>query len=81
MKKDKTKVIDRIRERTKPENIRFVKKNLSISHQISILLEEKGWSQKDLAYQLGKQESEVSKLLSGRHNITLNTITKIETML
>ena len=76
--KDKTKVIDRIRARTKPENVQFIQKNLEISHQIAVRLEEKGWSQKELARQLGKQESEVSKILSGRHNITLNTITKIE---
>jgi transcriptional regulator with XRE-family HTH domain len=81
MTKDKTKVIDRIRARTKPENVRFVQKNLKISHQIAVLLKEKGWSQKDLAKKIGKQESEVSKLLSGRHNITLHTLTKIETVL
>jgi len=81
MSKDRSKVIERIKNRTKSENRLFVRKNLEISQQISHLLEEKGWSQKDLAKKLGKQESEVSKILSGLHNITLRTLSKIESVI
>ena len=81
MSKDRSKVIERIKDRTKPENRLFIRKNLEISQQISHLLEEKGWSQKDLAKKLGKQESEVSKILSGLHNITLKTLSRIESVL
>jgi len=81
MKKDRSKVIERIQARIKPENRQFVRKNLEISQQISHLLEERGWAQKDLARVLGKQESEISKILSGLHNITLKTLTKIEVVL
>lgn len=65
-----------------PEDIeRFVDKNLNISQQIHALLEEKGWSQKDLAEALGKSSAEISKWLSGSHNLTLRSITKMEAVL
>ena len=38
-------------------------------------------SQKDLAKRLGKTETEVSRWLSGTHNLTLATICKISTAL
>ncbi len=40
-------------------------------------MEEKGLSQKDLARLLGKTETEVSRWLSGTHNMTMATIAKI----
>lgn len=79
--KSKSKVIKRIRERTQPENKIFVQKNLAISSQISEYLYFKGWTQKEFAAKLGKHESEVSKILSGLHNITLKSIAKMEAVL
>jgi len=81
MSKDKTTVVERIRAKIQPENRIFIQKNLEISEQISVLLKAKGWSQKDLALRLGKSESEVSKLLSGLHNLTLKSIVKLEVQL
>lgn len=78
MSKDKSKVVDRLRAKILPENRIFVRKNLEISEQVSALLKERGWSQKELAARLGKSESEVSKLLSGLHNLTLKSIAKLE---
>lgn len=78
MSKDKSRVVERLKAKILPENQIFVKKNLEISEQISALLKEKSWSQKELAGRLGKTESEVSKLLSGLHNLTLKSIAKLE---
>ncbi len=65
-----------------PEDVeRFVDKNLDISQQVYALLKEKGWSQKDLANALGKTNAEISKWLSGSHNITLRSIAKMEAAL
>ena len=65
-----------------PKDIeRFVDKNLDISQQVYAILKEKGWSQKDLAQELGKSDAEVSKWLSGTHNLTLRSITKMEAVL
>lgn len=55
----------------------FVGMSLSISDQIVHYLKEKGWTQKELAISLGKNESEISKWLTGTHNFTLKSIAKI----
>jgi transcriptional regulator with XRE-family HTH domain len=79
--KSKSQVIKRIRERTQPENKIFVQKNVAISNQISEYLNSREWTQKEFAAKLGKHESEVSKILSGLHNITLKSIAKMEAVL
>jgi ribosome-binding protein aMBF1 (putative translation factor) len=60
---------------------RYVDINLDISEQVMEHLEKKGWTQKDLASKLGKSEAEVSKWLSGIHNLTLKSISKMESVL
>ena len=65
-----------------PEDIeKFVDKNLDISQQVFALLDEKGWNQGDLARALGKSDAEISKWLSGTHNLTLRSIAKMEAIL
>ncbi|MBE9598004.1 helix-turn-helix transcriptional regulator [Pedobacter sp. MC2016-24] len=69
------------RENVQPEHRIFVRKNLALIEQIFHILNEKGWTQKRLATELGKSESEISKWLSGMHNFTFQTISKIEAVL
>lgn len=64
-----------------PNNEQFVNKNTSIVEEIYNLIESKGLSQKQFAAMLGKNESEVSKWLSGLHNLTLRSIAKMEVAL
>ena len=45
------------------------------------MLQAKNLDQKDLARLLGKQESEISKWMSGTHNFTLKTLARIEDVL
>lgn len=78
---EKKNVVKRIRQRMKPENHQFVSKNLAITEQVYSLLKERGWSQKEFANRLGKHESEVSRWLSGLHNLTLESIVKMEVVL
>ena len=59
----------------------FINKNLDITEQIYTYLAQKGWSQKELASKMGKKSAEVSKWLSGTHNLTLKSITKLEAVL
>jgi transcriptional regulator with XRE-family HTH domain len=80
MKKDPKGIVERLRARILPENRIFVKKNLAVSEQVFQLLEQRGWSQKVLAEKLGKKTSEVSKWLSGLHNLTLQSISKMESV-
>ncbi len=67
--------------KSSPELERFIDLNLDISEQIMEILSRKGWTQKDLANKLGKSEAEISKWLSGIHNLTLKSIAKMEATL
>ena len=60
------------------ESRRSVAKMLDVADRIHAILEQKKMSQKDLATLLGKSESEISKWLSGTHNLELKTIIRIE---
>ena len=60
---------------------RYIKISTDLAAQISSYLREKGWCQADLANSLGKNESEVSKWLSGTHNFTVKTLALIESIL
>lgn len=59
----------------------FAEKSLDILDQVHFLMKEEGITQKDLSKKLGKSESEISKWLSGLHNMTLKTIAKLEAVL
>ncbi|WP_063769051.1 helix-turn-helix transcriptional regulator [Flammeovirga sp. OC4] len=59
------------------ENEIFVELSLGLINLIHEVLEKKGWTQKDLAKALGKRESEVSKWLTGSHNFTFRSISKL----
>lgn len=65
-----------------PQEVKnFVDNSLEIAHQIYKLMENKGLLQKDLAKLLAKSEAEISRMLSGSHNLTIKTISKIEAVL
>lgn len=64
-----------------PEIHRFVEKNLAITEKVRLALEQKGWKSQDLAKAMGKSPSEVSKWLSGLHNLTLKSLIKMEFVL
>ncbi len=59
----------------------FIEKSMAISKRIFFFMTVKEWKQKDLADKMGKTEAEISKLLSGTHNYTLRTLSKIEAVL
>lgn len=59
----------------------YIDNSFELSHRIQYLMDEKGMDQKTLAKTLGKNESEISKWMSGSHNFTLKTLAKIEEVL
>lgn len=75
------KILNEIRGHISPD----VKKQLEISvclaNRVYDILEKKSMTQKDLAKLLGKTETEVSRWLSGTHNMTIATIAKISVAL
>lgn len=75
------KIMDEIRSSISPEMKLQMEMSVAIANRIYEILENRGMSQKDLAKRLGKTETEVSRWLSGTHNLTLATICKISTAL
>lgn len=81
MKQEGNMITDWLDQYGDPSIERFVEKNLAITENIRLALEQKGWKALDLAKALDKSPSEVSKWLTGMHNLTLKSITKLETVL
>lgn len=75
------KLFEEILQQTPSDVAQFGDKSMDIADQIIAILKAKGWSQKKLADALGKKESEISKWLSGTHNFTLRSLTKMEAIL
>ena len=75
------KIMNEIRLSTPPAVNKQVDLCVAIANRIFALLGERGMKQRDLAKALGKTETEVSRWLSGTHNITVATIAKIATVL
>ena len=75
------RIMDDIRGSISPEMKLQMEMSVAIANRLYEILEAKGMTQKDLAKRLGKTETEVSRWLSGTHNLTLSTICKISAAL
>ena len=75
------RIMDEIRGSISPETKLQMEMSVALANRIYEILEAKGMTQKDLAKRLGKTETEVSRWLSGTHNLTLSTICKISAAL
>src|ERR1700741_4850412 len=71
-------VLDEILKEIPAETDKFIEHSMDISYMIREYMDEKKINQKQLAQKLKKKESEISKWLSGTHNFTIATISKIE---
>lgn len=74
----RNKFLQEIIDHTPLETEIFIDKYSDIVLRINQILKEKNISQKELAEKMGKSPSEVSKWLSGNHNLTLRSIAKLE---
>ena len=65
-----------------PRNIkRFVNLNLDLSQRIYLLLEERGWTEADLARAVGLSESAISLRLGGTYDWRLRELLELEDIL
>src|SRR5690554_3700884 len=78
MKKTKNSITGWLEVNSNPEINSFIDKNLAITEKVRIAMETKNWKSLDLAKAMDKSPSEVSKWLTGMHNLTLKSITKME---
>lgn len=74
----RSKILKKILDETPREVEIFVKKYGDLLVRVHQILKEKGISQKVLAERLGKTPSEISKWLSGNHNLTMRSLAKLE---
>lgn len=74
-------IMDEIRSTISPEMKLQMELSVAIANRIYDILEAKKMSQKEFARLMGKTETEVSRWLSGTHNLTMATICKISTAL
>lgn len=79
MKTNKT--MDEMRGTIPPALKMQMELSVAIANRIYDILEEKDMSQKEFARMMGKTETEVSRWLSGTHNLTLATLCKISVAL
>ncbi len=75
------KIMDSIRKETPADTNKQVDLCVAIANRVFELLKERNMTQRDFAKALGKTETEVSRWLSGTHNLTLATIAKMATVL
>jgi|SRR5690606_4169232 transcriptional regulator with XRE-family HTH domain len=78
MKTTKNTITSWLDQYGNPEIESFVEKNLTITEKVRMAMEAKNWKSQDLAKAMDKSPSEVSKWLSGLHNLTLKSIIKME---
>lgn len=60
------------------ENKAWLKKSQSIALRVLRTLRERKMQQKELAKMLGVSDQQISKIVKGKENLTLETITKLE---
>mgnify|MGYP002631396698 FL=1 len=70
-----------LEENKNPEIDRFIERNLEITQEVCAVLKTRRINKKEFAKMLDKSPSEVTKWLSGLHNLTLKSITKMEVAL
>lgn len=81
MEKKRNAIFDRILNNIpKEDKIRY-DLSFQISERIYEILKEKKMTQKEFAQLMHKSEPEISKWLTGGHNFTMKTISKIEAVL
>jgi transcriptional regulator with XRE-family HTH domain len=76
----KRDIIGKAIRNTSAESKRRVRLSMDIANHLNELLLAHKMTQKALAKKLNKQNSEISKWLSGTHNFTLDTLSKIESV-
>lgn len=64
-----------------PDDVkREVALSYAVADRIYDLMKKAGMKQKELAKRIGKSESEISVWLSGSHNFTLRTLSKVSSV-
>lgn len=74
-------IIEKLQRRISPEKREQVTKRMLLAARIDDKIRERGLSNQEFAFMIGKKPSEISKWLSGTHNFTTETLWEIERVL
>lgn len=74
-----SQILETVRERVR--NRGMLHESQQIAIKVLIKLDELGWSQKDLAGKLVVSPQQVSKIVSGQENLTIETQVKLQNIL
>lgn len=77
--KEETNTLARNKERIK--NRAMLRESQQIAIKVLIKLDELGWSQKDLAQALEVKPQQITKIVSGKENLTIETQIKLQNVL
>lgn len=78
MKRAKTSLRELLGDIT-PEERAEARLSFEISNRLDALMHEKGLSKKQLADAIGKRPNEITRWLSGEHNFTIATLSRLST--
>lgn len=74
--KDQSNTLQNLKERKK--NRAMLRESKDIAFKVLMRLDELKWKQKDLAEKLGVSKQQVTKIVSGKENLTLETLVKLQ---
>lgn len=74
-----TKTLAEIKKRIK--NRAMLRESQKIALKVLLKLDELNWSQKDLAEKMNVSPQQINKIVSGKENLTLETIIKLQNIL
>jgi len=76
---EKTDTIARNKERIK--NRAMLKESQRIAIKVLMKLDDLGWTQKDLATKMGVKPQQITKIVSGKENLTIETQIQLQNIL
>ncbi len=76
---DDTKTLEEVKKRIK--NRAMLRESQQIALKVLLKLDDLGWSQKDLAEKMGVSPQQISKIVSGKENLTIETQIKLQNIL
>ena len=74
-----TKTLAEIKKRIK--NRAMLRESQKIALKVLLKLDELNWSQKDLAKEMNVSPQQINKIVSGKENLTLETLSKLQNIL
>lgn len=73
--------VDDLRRETSPQMSEQITKRMQLAAQIDDSLRQRGLTNQEFAFMMGKTPSEITRWLSGTHNFTTETLWEIERVL